>query len=372
MFGGASKKTSRHGRKRFVGWWISVSNTNANVHGATLIIFVDESGRFIPGDGWSVVCALSLPHTLVGQARRQLAFETRSWPRKNGELKGSLVTVENFTTLVDCLFRNRAILHCCAMDVAGHDLSEIDAHKASQADAMTRHLTSEHNASLVANVWELRRILEGMSNQLYVQSVLMRELVCIVADETASYFAQRNPRELGKYEWFIDAKDIRETKQEKWWRDVLGPLVESRSERIPFLKVRSPAFDYRFLDRAYAFDKDKWRPNVERVRVSGVDIMKMFTRATRFVDSKSDILIQAVDILASYCRKSLRLNKVDPELLRQVGRLQIRRSREGVRQSMNLLSIGSNLDVKNRRLLGKRMAIMTEASRGMFLPSSRD
>jgi hypothetical protein len=98
----------------------------------------------------------------------------------------------------------------------------------------------------------------------------------------------------------------------------------------------------------------------------------MFTQVTSFVDSKSDILVQAADILASYCRRSLRADKVDPELLRQVGRLQISRSRDGVQQSMNLLALGATAETFSDRKLGRRMAIMTGAARSMWAPGTKD
>jgi hypothetical protein len=211
-----------------------------------------------------------------------------------------------------------------------------------------------------------------MPNQLYVQSVLMRELVCIVAEETGHYFAQRSPRELGKYEWLIDAKDIRETRHEKWWRDVLGPLIESRSFRQPFGRVRDPAFNYDYLEKSYSFEKSIWKPEEERQTLAGFDIKKMFTNATTFVDSKSYILIQAVDILASYCRRSLRAADIDRGILQQVGRLQISRHRDGAAQSMNLLALGDPAqDVSNKKL-GRRMAIMTRAARSMWPPNPKD
>jgi len=336
-----------------------------------MIIFIDESGRFIPGDGWSVVCALSLPHKLAGQARRQIEFETRSWERRNGELKGSLVTPRQFSSLVDCLFRHRAILHCCAADLYSHNQQEIEDHKANQSASITRQLTPEHHPNLISEVWQLRRTLESMPNQLYVQSVLMRELVCIVAEETGHYFAQRTPRELGRYEWFIDGKDVKETPQEQWWRSVLGPLVQSRSQRRPFGQVKDPAFDYSYLERAFRTEHDQSRPDDFGEKPIGIDIKKMFSNATHFIDSKSDILLQAADVLASFCRRSLRLDKIDPDLLRDVGRLQIRRNREGVLQPMTLLALGSAGEALRSKKIGRRMALMNAAARSIWLSNNK-
>ena len=73
------------------------------------------------------------------------------------------------------------------------------------------------------------------------------------------YFAQRRPRELAQFEWTIDAKDPRRvTTSEKWWRDTLAPLLESRSRRDPMRMVDHPAFDYRFLERSFGMRKSVW------------------------------------------------------------------------------------------------------------------
>jgi hypothetical protein len=187
-------------------------------------IFIDESGRFIPGDTWSVVCALALPHQSTGRARREITYLSRAWEKKDGEIKGTLVTPDQLKAMVDCLFRHDAILHCVACDVSKHDSGQISDHKRGQAEGITRNLEDDFYPQLIEQVWALRREVERMPEQLYVQSVLMRELVCIASQDLCHYFAQRKPRELGDFQWFIDAKDpICETPQEKWWRDVWVP-----------------------------------------------------------------------------------------------------------------------------------------------------
>jgi hypothetical protein len=76
----------------------------------------------------------------------------------------------------------------------------------------------------VAQVKALRAALERMPPQLYVQCVLMSELVATAIEDNLMYFAQRRPRELGKFEWTVDAKDpVRVSPQEAWWRDTLAP-----------------------------------------------------------------------------------------------------------------------------------------------------
>jgi hypothetical protein len=163
---------------------------------------------------------------------------------KDGELKGGLLLPAHLDAPAEVLFRHDALMHACAIDVSREDPKGVDAHKAGQCEGITKYLAPTHHPKFVKQVWELRRVLERMPNQLYLQHVLLSELVCEASQDAANYFSQRRPRELTEFEWTIDAKDpCRITAQEKWWRDTLAPLLESRSRRQPMRFVR---FDYRF------------------------------------------------------------------------------------------------------------------------------
>jgi hypothetical protein len=197
--------------------------------------FMDEGGNFIPAQGWAVICSLVLPHKSVGLARREINWISRDWPRKDGELKGGMLQPANLITLVDVLFRHDAILHASAIDMANEIPAGVEAHKVHQCEGITKYLTPAHHPDLVRDAWELRRILERMPNQLYIQYVLTSDMIRCAINESIMYFAQRRPRELAEFEWTIDAKDPnRVTPHEQWWLDTLGPLLESRSRREPF------------------------------------------------------------------------------------------------------------------------------------------
>jgi hypothetical protein len=154
----------------------------------------------------------------------------------------------------------------------------------------------------------------------------------------------------------------------------LGPLIESRSRREPFGMVKSPQFDYRFHERSYNFTKvmQTGSDDTEQV-VEGFDIKKMFTEVTSFVDSRSDILMQAVDVLTSYSRRSLRAPSVDDETLRQIGRLQIYRKRGDALQSIGLLSLGpvNHESIVKGSVLARRIRIMTKSARNLWVPQKK-
>jgi hypothetical protein len=333
-----------------------------------LHIFIDEGGTFTPATGWAVVCSLAIPHKEVGPARREINRISRDWPRNGGELKGGILEPTQLASLVEVLFRHDALMHACAIDVSREDNARVDRHKARQCDGMTKHLTTEHNAELVRKVWDLRRVLEGMSRQLYIQCVMMKELVRIASEEVTLYFAQRRPRELAKFEWTIDAKDPRRiTSQERWWRETLAPLLESASRREPFIFVKDAGFNYKYFDRSFAIKKEMWLPDSPPKMTEGHDIRKMNTERMAFVDSRSEVLIQTVDILTSFLRRLLARKIADDDVSEALGRLQIYQRRKIKHaQSLRLLTLSDQAEGPSE--LFDVLRAMTRAARIMLKP----
>src|SRR5262249_39749107 len=136
----------------------------------------------------------------------KLTGSAEDWPRNGGELRGGILRPRHLESLVEVLFQHDALMHACAIDVSLEDNVRVDQHKAGQCGGITKHLTPEHHPDLVREVWDLRRVLERMPRQLYIQCVMMKELVRIASEEVTLYFAQRRPRELAKSEWIIHAK----------------------------------------------------------------------------------------------------------------------------------------------------------------------
>jgi Protein of unknown function (DUF3800) len=332
-------------------------------------IFIDEGGTFVPWTGWGVVCSLAIPHKQVGPARRDIRWLTRSWPRKDGELKGGLLDEAQLGALVDLLFRHDALMHAYAIDVSQEDQSAIERHKRGQCEGITKYLAPTHHPNFVRQVWDLRHLLERMPYQLYLQSILMTELVRRAAEESTMYFAQRRPRELANFEWTIDAKDPqRITTYEKWWRDTLAPLLDSRARSEPFPLVRDPAFNYYHFDRKFLTEHDMWYPDRPREIVEAYDIKKMITEKMRFVDSRLEVLIQAVDILASFLRRLLAKEVSGPGIARALGRLQVmRRHDKGTLQSLGVLTVSRKSSTRTG--LFETVRAMTAASRSMMKPS---
>lgn len=322
--------------------------------------YMDESGQFTASSGISVVCVLSVPTKHVRKLKRQLVDATKHWPKVGGELKSGSINSEQLTELVDILYQHQAVLFGVVMDVASETPQDLERHQKEQAEGITRHLTDEHQPTMIESCWKLRRTLEAMPRQLYVQCVAMTALVCDSLELTAMFFAQRLPRELAQFNWIIDAKNpLGSTTQEKWWKVTFGPIVESRSARHPFKLVDDAGFQYKHMNHRFRLAKKLWRPDGSR-DVVGLNVRAMVTDNVEFVDSRSDILIQATDVLAGYVRR-LCNGKEDLAVAHQLGRLQIAR-RDG--SSVGFIALSRQMPDLSH--LSRIVGAMKRAARAMF------
>ena len=131
--------------------------------------------------------------------------------------------------------------------------------------------------------------------------------------------------------------------------------------------VKDQDFDYRFFDRSFLTRKKLWYPDRPRETVECYDIAKMITKRIEFVDSRSDTLIQAVDIYASFLRRLLAGEIRSNEISRTLGRLQIIRRHEGGEvQSLRVLTISRK--PRGRTGLFRTLKTMTMAGRSMIKP----
>jgi hypothetical protein len=89
------------------------------------------------------------------------------------------------------------------------------------------------------------------------------------------------------------------------------------------------------------------------------------TRTTEFVDSRSDILLQTADILASRTRRCFQDTIFDNQTAADLGRLQIVQSRQGARQVVKIISLTQHKQSNSQALL-HRLNLMNDNARAMF------
>ena len=234
---------------------------------------------------------------LYGRLRRRL-------PKTKGEVKGRDLSEGEVVEVARILRKIGALFEVVVVDMGMHSKEDLFRHKSGQPEAITAYLTSDHYPDLVEQVWKLRRQLEEMSLQLYVQSVAMGELVYQTLNHADTYYAFRIPSELGEYRWRIDGKDrLGITPWEKWWSTVVLPMLESKTFREPLVAAeggdyqRKERFKMRPSDYKLKFVNDSQKDEFS-------DLVKVITEDFRF-SSDPELGLEAVDIITNTVRRSL-------------------------------------------------------------------
>ena len=273
-----------------------------------MYIFIDESGTFSPNirgqHSISAVGALVIPNSAMKSFDKLYTRLRRRLPKTKSEVKGRNLSERQVAEVARMLRKIGALFEVVAVDMGMHSEEDLTRHRLGQAEAITTHLTSKHHPNLVKQVWELRRNLEDMSLQLYVQSVAMGALVYQTLKHADIYYAFRNPPELGEYHWRIDGKDRRGiTPWEKWWSTVILPTLESHTFRDPL--IRAAEGDYRWQERFRTRPSDyKLRFVNDPQKGEFCNLRMVMTEDFRF-SADPEFGLEAVDIVTNTIRRSL-------------------------------------------------------------------
>jgi hypothetical protein len=302
-------------------------------------IFIDESGSFkhdyrkttVP----SAVGALIIPTQQIPNFEKLFGRLRHKLPKERGEVKGRLLSESEVGEVVAVLKRVGALFEITVVDSAMHTAEELANHRARQAEKFTEHLTASHHKTLVKEIYDLKRQLESMPLQLYLQSVVLNELIYNVLNLASTYFAFRLPAELAVYHWILDAKDRSKiTPWENWWSSIIGPMFQSKSFRKPLMAVEGG--DYSYHERLITSFPDYLRAHVaENENSQYLDIRPILTESFRF-SSDHEAGLEAVDILTNAVRRSLVGN------FRQEGWLPVRQLMIHREQCIHLVHLGQS------------------------------
>ena len=172
-------------------------------------IFIDESGSFAytpNAHSISVVGALIIPDSRLPDIEKKYLKLRARLPQKNDEVKGRLLSESDIDRVVTLLVRNEALFEVTANDMGLHSEADVSGHKKGQEIGMTAHLTDEHRPSVHEGLWHLRKRLEWIPHQLYVQTVVTFELIARVIEHGTMFFSQRQPIELRTFHWVVMAR----------------------------------------------------------------------------------------------------------------------------------------------------------------------
>jgi hypothetical protein len=276
-------------------------------------IFIDETGSFVvpPGGGTSFcgIGGLVIPDASYDLFSREFLKISRRWPKKDGEIKGSLLQADHILTLAKLANRLGLIYFFSGADMSFIKDTDTAAHRGEQAKALLSTLTPEHNPNLIRQVHEVSEKLNRMPPQLYVQFVLLTELVSTIIRTMSVYYSITWPRELGSFSWTIDAKDRGKTEAERLWELLGGLIIQSKFQQSPPYAIKGS--DNSDFEAAYLNEDQNWpdyipRPQSSPSSVGGhvINLKKLMCKSLSFTDSKSSLGLQAVDVITNAMRRT--------------------------------------------------------------------
>jgi hypothetical protein len=138
------------------------------------------------------------------------------------------------------------------------------SYQVTQAEFLTSELSNDHSEELRKEAFRLRKIFENMPSPLFIQTVLLTDLVKKVIDLATMHFVMKDPAEAGKFGWVIDGKDKRKTEVEAAWELMAGGLVQGR-----FLDSPSIAYEEGDYSAFQKFLISKWPSHLPALRAGG-------------------------------------------------------------------------------------------------------
>lgn len=214
--------------------------------------------------------------------------------KETGEVKGRRLTEKQVAKVIDLLARNGGIFEAAIVDMNVQSAEELQKQISILRDNHTNRMSP---LGLQKNKEMIERALanfDSMSQQLQVQFILLTQILHRALQHATAYHSLRVPKELGKIEWFIDAKSNKDvTKAEAWWSETVAPFLASKSISAPAMTI--PCGDYSYYDNAYGGEGED--ANL------GHDLSKVFAEITFSGDINYGL--ELVDILTNSLRRAL-------------------------------------------------------------------
>lgn len=201
-----------------------------------------------------------------------------------------------------------------------------------QSEYITENVSSAHHPFLRKQLRKLRDTFEVMPTQLFLQSMLLTDLIRKVIDQGSLHFAMQKPSELGAFRWFIDGKDRKKTAYEAAWELMAAGLIQGKYIEGTGIAVEEG--DYTFFKRSFMQADQKWPDHLPKLpsgeRRMIWNLKKVLYESLSFVDSQNCCGLQLVDILTGTFRRAL-MGRLQPrgygrlgELMRKLGRGPVR------------------------------------------------
>ena len=281
----------------------------------TMNIFIDESGSFAfaqhTTNAIACVGALTVPETCHAEIVTSFTELERSWGIDTGEIKGRDLSETQIAQVVNLLIPTGAKFHVCLTDMSLNTPPGVAQHKQDQVRRITKHLTPQHQPSLVAQYEEAAKRLDCLSDQLYVQLCMITHLIARQLRDTSVFYAFTGPSELGSYHWVLHAKNQKPTAYEKLWECLVSGFLQSEGlNRDVFMTVDGG--DYSHFER-FCKILDKWPDHLPPRRskesqgkpVEVIDISTIMHESVTITGAKSVAGLRLADICTNAFRRAL-------------------------------------------------------------------
>jgi len=274
-------------------------------------IFIDESGNFVLPEvvksKISSVTSLTIPDEYLEEVNNKFLSLRRYWGC-NDEVKGSQLSEKQISDVILLLRKYDVLVEIICLDVGTHSKEGVKKYKEVQANKLLEHLTDDHHENMVVQLHEYKDRMICLPNQLFLQAMASIQLIKRILKHSTVYYSQHMPKELGEFNWTIDAKNpnVDKTDYEELWSTLLMPILETNFKLGQFEDG-----NYSYFSR-YEVELDDMTEHQKSLRskdsIGGVDIRKLISENLSFDDSASIVGLQLVDIISSAFNRAMNGN----------------------------------------------------------------
>jgi hypothetical protein len=275
-------------------------------------IFIDETGVFAnpsnKEEAISAVGALCVPNKQLDSLSVRFEKLKGEWGLSGIEAKGGKLSEAQIAQSLALMQKHGVRAKLVMIDLGLHKNVDLEQHRSIQADRLTASLTPQHQPSLRAELESLQGRLRSLSLPLYVQSVLLTELVAYALQNFTLWHAFRDGSELGTFSWVVDPKDKNRTEYEELWQSLILPFVQTRFLQKPLALVDGG--DYKTFERfkRELSERPTWLPKVGTAtdgQSSYYDPRPMLKEDFKYLQSDAVPGLQLVDIAVTTLRRAL-------------------------------------------------------------------
>jgi hypothetical protein len=279
-----------------------------------MLIFIDESGNFAmpPARKRNLSCvgALIVPETAHNELTDDFVRLRNTWSGSQQEVKGNTLNEEQTADAIDLLVDRGCFFFVCATEMSLNSDSMIANFQSKQSEYITENISNGHHPMLRKQMFRLRQTFEIMPAQLFLQAMLLTDLIRKAIDQASLHFAMQMPSELGAFKWFIDGKDKKKTAYEAAWELMAAGLIQGKYIENPGIAVEEG--DYTFFKQSFMDADPKWPDYLPKPQSHGPfergmiwNLKKVLYESLSFVDSQNCCGLQLADIVTSTFRRSL-------------------------------------------------------------------